>query len=80
VRRAPGRAVARWAAWGAVVPCAVAAVLTVLAVVAGDVPAGEAMSYGIVLAIISVPVCALAGAAVGALVGLVRRRATRLSN
>ncbi|WP_157759426.1 hypothetical protein [Cellulosimicrobium cellulans] len=36
------------------------------------------MSYGIVLAIVSVPVCALAGAAIGGLVVLVRsrRRAT----
>ncbi|MGN6238425.1 MAG: hypothetical protein ACTHNI_01685 [Cellulosimicrobium cellulans] len=76
--RAPGRTVARGAGWGAVVPCAVVVVLVVLAVLAGGVPTGEALSYGIVLAIVSVPVCALAGAAIGGLVVLVRsrRRAT----
>jgi hypothetical protein len=49
-------------------------VLVVLAVLAGGVPTGEALSYGIVLAIVSVPVCALAGAAIGGLVVLVRSR------
>lgn len=70
----PGRVVARGAAWGAAVPCAVVVVLVVLAVVAGGVPAGEALSYGIVLAIVGVPICALAGAALGGLVVLVRAR------
>lgn len=70
----PGRAVARWAAWAAAVPCAVVVVLVILAVVAGGVPAGEALSYGIVLAIVAVPVCGLAGAALGGLVVLVRTR------
>ncbi|MFJ4233683.1 hypothetical protein [Cellulosimicrobium cellulans] len=73
MRPAPGRTVARGAGWGAVVPCAVV-VLVVLAVLAGGVPTGEALSYGIVLAIVSVPVCALAGAAVGGLVVLARSR------
>ncbi|MFB7886471.1 hypothetical protein ACFCZ3_00370 [Cellulosimicrobium cellulans] len=74
MRPAPGRTVARGAGWGAVVPCAVVVVLVVLAVLAGGVPTGEALSYGIVLAIVSVPVCALAGAAVGGLVVLARSR------
>ncbi|MFD4991693.1 hypothetical protein ACFWH7_06940 [Cellulosimicrobium cellulans] len=74
MRPAPGRTVARGAGWGAVVPCAVVVVLVVLAVLAGGVPTGEALSYGIVLAIVSVPVCALAGAAIGGLVVLVRAR------
>ena len=74
MRPAPGRTVARGAGWGAVVPCAVVLVLVVLAVVAGDVPTGEALSYGIVFAIVSVPVCALVGAATGGLVVLVRSR------
>jgi hypothetical protein len=74
VRHRPGRAVARWAAWAAAVPCVVVVVLVILAVVAGGVPAGEALSYGIVLAIVGVPVCALAGAALGGLVVLVRTR------
>ena len=74
MRPAPGRTIARGAAWGAVVPCAVVVVLVVLAVVAGDVPTGEALSYGIVLAIVGLPVCALVGAATGGLVVLVRTR------
>ncbi|MFE6237019.1 hypothetical protein [Cellulosimicrobium sp. NPDC057862] len=41
---------------------------------AGGVPTGEALSYGIVLAIVSVPVCALVGAVIGGLVVLVRTR------
>lgn len=72
--RAPGRTVARGAGWGAVVPGAVVAVLAVLSIVAGGVPAGEALSYAIVLAIVSVPVCAVVGAAIGGLVVLVRSR------
>ncbi|MEV8027112.1 hypothetical protein [Cellulosimicrobium funkei] len=52
----------------------VVVVLVILAVVAGGVPAGEALSYGIVLAIVGVPICALAGAALGGLVVLVRTR------
>lgn len=74
MRPAPGRTVARAAGWGAVAPCAVVVVLVVLAVLAGGVPTGEALSYGIVLAIVSVPVCSLAGAAIGGLVVLVRTR------
>ncbi|WP_156186348.1 MULTISPECIES: hypothetical protein [Cellulosimicrobium] len=46
----------------------------VLAVLAGGVPTGEALSYGIVLAIVSVPVCALVGAAIGGLFVFVRTR------
>ena len=64
----------RGAGWGAAAPCAVVVVLVVLAVLAGGVPTGEALSYGIVLAIVSVPVCALVGAAIGGLVVLVRSR------
>ncbi|KZM76389.1 hypothetical protein A0J59_06480 [Cellulosimicrobium sp. I38E] len=74
MRPAPGRAVARGAGWGAVLPCAVVVVLVVLAVLAGGVPTGEALSYGIVLAIVSVPVCALVGAAIGGLFVFVRTR------
>ncbi|MBM7820590.1 hypothetical protein JOE63_003067 [Cellulosimicrobium cellulans] len=72
--RAPGRTVARGAGWGAVVPCAVVVVLAVLASLSGRVPVGEVLAYAVVLAIVSVPVCAFAGAAIGGLVVFVRAR------
>ncbi|MFF8347342.1 hypothetical protein ACF049_15640 [Cellulosimicrobium funkei] len=70
--RGPGRVVARWAGWGAVVPCVVVVVLAVLAVASGNVPPGEVLAYAVVLAIILVPGCALAGAALGAAVAATR--------
>ncbi len=66
--RGPGRAVARWAGWGAVVPCVVVLVLAVLAIASSNVPPGEVLAYAGVLAPILVPGGALAGAARGAAV------------
>ena len=56
--RGPGRVVARWAGWGAVVPCVVVVVLAVLAIASGNVPLGEVLAYAVVLAIVLVPGCA----------------------